>query len=439
MPRSAENRSTMSNHAGEMVMRPASTLARSSRSLTISVSSRGRGWMNVHLLLLLVGQRAVERDPAGCRAMLQDRAERRAELVAHVREEAALQVRGLAQPVRVVVELRVERDDAAVGLLQLGRQRRRRSLPRVLASPAQCIRIARQSREMAITPSAGSDGTTIVASSRPRPKSRYSTPAMTAGCRTSEARVRVERPAAADAVRVHQQQPARRPRAIRRTTAPPHLQRRPCRCWLARPRRPLAADQRAGDVADAGVDARVRRRCTARRQRRRRACPQGAMRALDQDCRGVPNGASSKRAPARVAAAAAAWAMAEAVGHQHRAVARRARRCARRRRRPPRPAPARETAPTLERRRRGAVAGAADRATTITVPTPGIEWTSKSLGQPPHRAQAVARRAGGRVAVLQAPLRRRPCPGRGRRRALDAGVRRRRSACSSIWPSPRVA
>ena len=47
MPRSAENRSTMSNQAGEMVMRPASTLARSSRSLTISVSSDAEVLMNV--------------------------------------------------------------------------------------------------------------------------------------------------------------------------------------------------------------------------------------------------------------------------------------------------------------------------------------------------------------------------------------------------------
>jgi hypothetical protein len=46
MPRSAANRSTISNHSGEMVMRPASTLARSSRSLTISVSSRVAPRMN---------------------------------------------------------------------------------------------------------------------------------------------------------------------------------------------------------------------------------------------------------------------------------------------------------------------------------------------------------------------------------------------------------
>ena len=55
--------------------------------------------------------------------MLEDRAERRPELVAHVREEPALQVGGIPQPVGVVVELGVERQDAPIGLGQLGRQR----------------------------------------------------------------------------------------------------------------------------------------------------------------------------------------------------------------------------------------------------------------------------------------------------------------------------
>ncbi|MNP72782.1 hypothetical protein D3C76_1693990 [compost metagenome] len=40
MPRRAANRSNMSNQAGEMVMRPASIFARSSRSSTMSLSSR---------------------------------------------------------------------------------------------------------------------------------------------------------------------------------------------------------------------------------------------------------------------------------------------------------------------------------------------------------------------------------------------------------------
>ena len=64
MPRRAENRSTISNHAGEMVTRPASTLARSSRSSTISVSSATEVWMNATCVLLLVGERPVERGRA---------------------------------------------------------------------------------------------------------------------------------------------------------------------------------------------------------------------------------------------------------------------------------------------------------------------------------------------------------------------------------------
>jgi hypothetical protein len=46
MPRNADIRSTSSNHSGEMVMRPASTLAMSSRSPTMSVSSRAEVRMN---------------------------------------------------------------------------------------------------------------------------------------------------------------------------------------------------------------------------------------------------------------------------------------------------------------------------------------------------------------------------------------------------------
>ena len=70
MPRSAENRSTISNHAGEIVIRPASTFARSSRSSTISVNSRGVLLDEVDLLLLLVGQRAVDAIEQQDRAML---------------------------------------------------------------------------------------------------------------------------------------------------------------------------------------------------------------------------------------------------------------------------------------------------------------------------------------------------------------------------------
>ena len=49
----------------------------------------------------------------------QDRVERRAELMAHIGEEARFQLVGPAQMVGAVGELGVERDDAAIGVLQL--------------------------------------------------------------------------------------------------------------------------------------------------------------------------------------------------------------------------------------------------------------------------------------------------------------------------------
>ena len=53
-----------------------------------------------------------------------DRVERRAEFVAHVREEARLHFVGAAQVVRFLVEFRVQRDDAAVRVLELAVQLR---------------------------------------------------------------------------------------------------------------------------------------------------------------------------------------------------------------------------------------------------------------------------------------------------------------------------
>ena len=49
----------------------------------------------------------------------EDRVHRRAELVGHVREEARLQLVGAAEMIRLLIELGVERDDAAVGVFQL--------------------------------------------------------------------------------------------------------------------------------------------------------------------------------------------------------------------------------------------------------------------------------------------------------------------------------
>ena len=70
------------------------------------------------LRLLLRGQLAVAARQQQPRQR-QDRVQRRAELVAHVRQEPRLQLVGAAQVVGALVELGVQRDDAAVGVLQL--------------------------------------------------------------------------------------------------------------------------------------------------------------------------------------------------------------------------------------------------------------------------------------------------------------------------------
>ena len=66
MPRSAENRSTMSNHAGEMVTRPGLDLGQVEQVVDHLGQLAGRGLDEVHLLLLLVGERPVEAVLAGC-------------------------------------------------------------------------------------------------------------------------------------------------------------------------------------------------------------------------------------------------------------------------------------------------------------------------------------------------------------------------------------
>ena len=118
MPRRAPNRSPTANSSARTTILPASTLARSSRSLTSSDRSRGGLRMKRDLLLLLGRQLAVdavEQQPGE----REDRVQRRAELVAHVGQEARLHLVGAAQVGRLLVELGVERDDAAVGVLQL--------------------------------------------------------------------------------------------------------------------------------------------------------------------------------------------------------------------------------------------------------------------------------------------------------------------------------
>ena len=89
MPRRAPNRVATSNSRGRMTTLPASTLARSSRSLTSSDQVLGRLADEGDLLLLLARQFAVDPVQEDARQR-QDRVQRRAELVAHVGQEVRL-------------------------------------------------------------------------------------------------------------------------------------------------------------------------------------------------------------------------------------------------------------------------------------------------------------------------------------------------------------
>jgi hypothetical protein len=110
--------SDMPNSTGRSSTLPASTFARSSRSLTRSVRLCAGPGDVADLPLLLGGQLAVgavEQQSRQC----EDRVERRTELVAHVRQEARLEFAGLAQRLGPFVQLGVKRDDAAVRVFEL--------------------------------------------------------------------------------------------------------------------------------------------------------------------------------------------------------------------------------------------------------------------------------------------------------------------------------
>ena len=131
MPRSAPNRFATSNSTGRTTVLPASTLARSSRSFTSSDEGVGRLPDEADLALLLGLERRRRRAPRAAARERLDRVHRRAELVAHVREEARLHLVGAPQVIRLLVELRVERDDAAVRVLELAVE----ALELLLAAP----------------------------------------------------------------------------------------------------------------------------------------------------------------------------------------------------------------------------------------------------------------------------------------------------------------
>jgi hypothetical protein len=106
------------NSDGRMVVRPASILATSSRSFTISVSDSTDLRMMTTCRSCSPVRSPSSRSRQEARHVEHGR-ERRAQLVADVGEEARLVRRRALEVLRAVVELRVQREHAAVGLLQL--------------------------------------------------------------------------------------------------------------------------------------------------------------------------------------------------------------------------------------------------------------------------------------------------------------------------------
>src|SRR5690606_6345769 len=142
------------------------------------------------LALLLLGERAVQalQQDAGER---RDRIERRAELVAHVGEEAALQLGGMAQLLGAILQLGVERHHPLVGFGELGLERCQlpglalRQREQLVAGEPRRVVDARRLRvghaAALRSPATPRRATSTVTSSRPRAWSRARTAAMTAG------------------------------------------------------------------------------------------------------------------------------------------------------------------------------------------------------------------------------------------------------------------
>ena len=122
MPRSADNRSTISNHSGEMVMRPASTLARSSRSSTISVSSRAEVRMNSTCFSCSDVSGPSRRDSRMPVMLVIEVSGVRNSWLMYERKRLLSSVASRSCG-GLVVELRVQRDHALVGLIELLAQR----------------------------------------------------------------------------------------------------------------------------------------------------------------------------------------------------------------------------------------------------------------------------------------------------------------------------
>jgi hypothetical protein len=175
------------------------------------------------LPFLLLVERAVhpiEKNPA----QALDRAERSAEFVAHVRQEPALELGRVAQLLRAVVELGVERNDTVVRFGQLLVQRidlggerghRARSASRSLRnSPVSADGVART--VMNCFQPRGQHGDVIATAVEiPRERCRDDR-----RVRLREAGILGERPSAPDAVGVHDQNPVGRPLKIERLELP---------------------------------------------------------------------------------------------------------------------------------------------------------------------------------------------------------------------------
>ena len=121
MPRNAPKRAPTSNSTARTTIFPASTLARSSRSLTSSNKLSAR-LADIGDLDLLIGcQRPIGAIEKNARQR-EDRVQRRSELVAHIREEARFHFIRAAQMIRLLVQFSIERNHATIRIVELAVQ-----------------------------------------------------------------------------------------------------------------------------------------------------------------------------------------------------------------------------------------------------------------------------------------------------------------------------
>ena len=138
MPRSAPNSRPASNSIGRITILPASILARSSRSFTSSPSASAALRMKVTCRSCSgLSSPSVRSSRMRVSAWIELSGVRNS--WRHVGEKARLELVGSSQVIRLLVELGVQRDHAAVGVLQLAVERAQLLLP-----PAQLVERAQQ-------------------------------------------------------------------------------------------------------------------------------------------------------------------------------------------------------------------------------------------------------------------------------------------------------